>query len=65
MLRTKRQRPRTLPKAEDSAPAPVSLPFRLTLSRGHRGWFGQAPEAFIGMLDGHNFGKLIVRIGVD
>ena len=21
-----------------------------------------APEAFIGMLDGHNFGKLIVRV---
>jgi NADPH-dependent curcumin reductase CurA len=25
----------------------------------------KAPEAFIGMLDGHNFGKLIVRIGAD
>src|ERR1700719_4344200 len=24
-----------------------------------------APEAFIGMLDGHNFGKLIVRVAVD
>jgi hypothetical protein len=23
----------------------------------------KAPEAFIGMLDGHNFGKLIVRNG--
>jgi NADPH-dependent curcumin reductase len=23
----------------------------------------KAPEAFIGMLDGHNFGKLIVRVG--
>jgi NADPH-dependent curcumin reductase CurA len=25
----------------------------------------QAPEAFIGMLDGRNFGKLIVRVGAD
>jgi len=25
---------------------------------------GNAPEAFIGMLDGHNFGKLIVRVAV-
>jgi NADPH-dependent curcumin reductase CurA len=24
----------------------------------------KAPEAFIGMLDGHNFGKVIVRVGV-
>ena len=24
-----------------------------------------APEAFIGMLDGHNFGKLIVRVAVN
>jgi NADPH-dependent curcumin reductase CurA len=24
-----------------------------------------APEAFIGMLDGRNFGKLIVRVAVD
>jgi NADPH-dependent curcumin reductase CurA len=24
----------------------------------------KAPEAFIGMLDGRNFGKLIVRVGV-
>ena len=23
----------------------------------------KAPEAFIGMLDGHNFGKVIVRVG--
>jgi len=23
----------------------------------------KAPEAFIGMLDGHNFGKAIVRVG--
>ena len=22
-----------------------------------------APEAFIGMLEGHNFGKLIIRVG--
>jgi NADPH-dependent curcumin reductase CurA len=25
----------------------------------------KAPEAFIGMLDGRNFGKLIVRVAVD
>ena len=25
----------------------------------------QAPEAFIGMLDGHNFGKVVVRVGDD
>ena len=26
--------------------------------------FENAPEAFIGMLEGRNFGKLIVRVGV-
>jgi len=34
------------------------------ISRGHRNGLENAPEAFIGMLDGRNFGKIIVRVAV-
>ena len=33
------------------------------ISRGHRGWESRtAPEAFVGLLAGRNFGKLLIRV---
>ena len=67
----KRQRLRTLPKAEaeqyydeflrdvGAGIADGRIRYREDIVDG----LDKAPEAFIGMLDGRNFGKLIVRVG--
>ena len=35
------------------------------VSRGHREGLDNAPEAFIGLLKGKNFGKLMVQVSDD